>query len=188
MRIILRWLDAGTQYGIDSTQVSIHPDSKYQEALARRIPIVKPSYLEAVWGNQAAGGTFSILEWSSWCKLFLRQIQEVGMDRMTQWLFERKAQVHVIVLVAGLWWLVHCGYRGCTICCLWLDWQFALTQTAVEIPRFVWREWAFQSIQTALLPALSFHQNPEHSDPGLWNVTHVAPHQSMFSWGDEWLV
>ena len=31
------------------SEVSIHPDSKYQEALARRIPIVKPSYLEAVW-------------------------------------------------------------------------------------------------------------------------------------------
>lgn len=141
-----------------------------------------------LFGKPSGWWTFSILEWSSWCKLFLRQIQEVGMDRMTQWLFERKAQVHVIVLVAGLWWLVYCGYRGCTICCLWLDWQFALTQTAVEIPRFVWREWAFQSIQTALLPALSFHQNPEHSNPGLWNVTHVAPHQSMFSWGDEWLV
>lgn len=43
-------MTAGTQYGIDSThEVSIHPDSKYQEALARRIPIVKPSYLEAVW-------------------------------------------------------------------------------------------------------------------------------------------
>lgn len=32
-----------------AARVSIHPDSKYQEALARRIPIVKPSYLEAVW-------------------------------------------------------------------------------------------------------------------------------------------
>lgn len=34
------------------SEVSIHPDSKYQEALAKRIPIVKPSYLEAVWEHK----------------------------------------------------------------------------------------------------------------------------------------
>lgn len=36
-----------------TSRVSLHPESKYQAALQRRIPIVKPSYLEALWEAKA---------------------------------------------------------------------------------------------------------------------------------------
>jgi len=56
---LAKWIGARcTQDVINGTEllvasrVSIHPDSKYQEALAKRIPIVKPSYLESVWESK----------------------------------------------------------------------------------------------------------------------------------------
>mmetsp|Transcript_64338 Transcript_64338/g.178798 ORF Transcript_64338/g.178798 Transcript_64338/m.178798 type:complete len:941 (-) Transcript_64338:70-2892(-) len=58
---LVRWLggrfsedDLGADAGLlVAARVSLHPESKYQAALERQIPIVKPSYLEAVWQAQA---------------------------------------------------------------------------------------------------------------------------------------
>lgn len=35
-----------------TVRVSLHPRSKYQEALARNVPIVRPSFLEAAWDSK----------------------------------------------------------------------------------------------------------------------------------------
>jgi len=54
--ILTQWLGAKFSPGLDSetgllvtSRVSLHPDSKYQAAIAGRVPIVLPSYLENMW-------------------------------------------------------------------------------------------------------------------------------------------
>ncbi|CAJ1337973.1 unnamed protein product [Effrenium voratum] len=55
---LARWLGGRTSGELQSsellvaTRVSICPESKYQEALSRRLPVVKPSYLEAMWAEK----------------------------------------------------------------------------------------------------------------------------------------
>eukprot|EP00931_Biecheleriopsis_adriatica_P118200 TRINITY_DN93656_c0_g1_i1.p1 TRINITY_DN93656_c0_g1~~TRINITY_DN93656_c0_g1_i1.p1 ORF type:complete len:866 (-),score=182.56 TRINITY_DN93656_c0_g1_i1:23-2620(-) len=53
---LARWIGARSLDelgpGVDllvTARVSLHPDSKYQAALKSRLPVVRPSYLEAIW-------------------------------------------------------------------------------------------------------------------------------------------
>mmetsp|Transcript_13061 Transcript_13061/g.37230 ORF Transcript_13061/g.37230 Transcript_13061/m.37230 type:complete len:952 (+) Transcript_13061:87-2942(+) len=54
---LARWMGARFSEDLETekvgllvaSRVSLHPESKYQAALKKRIPIVKPSYLESMW-------------------------------------------------------------------------------------------------------------------------------------------
>lgn len=54
--VLAKWMGARISENMDfslgllvTCRVSLHPSSKYQEALARKVPIVRPAFLEAAW-------------------------------------------------------------------------------------------------------------------------------------------